>query len=417
MSFILPILLTLFFSSPQKVLVYENRVYEPEIKSVQLYSEKREIRSHLLPSVTQINQNDLVLEFDDLRNDFNSYYVRIIHCQYDWAASSLRDLDFMADYNEFNVNDYAFSSNTQIPYVHYRFNLPKVKLPGNYLLVVYRNGNKSDIILSHRFMVYDGRTSLKQDNRTSGALTLRSTNQQLNFTVDYRGVEIINPFGSVHVVIRQNQRWDNARFNIKPSFVREDVNQIEYRLFDSDKFFTAGNEFRFVDFRSINFPGQNTDRVDKASVPYHLWVQPDASRINEVYSQYPDINGQYYIENRENGNDETASNYVDVTFTLKTQELEKANVYLVGAFNQWIKNQESRMQYSPATGTYQNTQLLKQGWYNYQYQVEGNQLSPNYFEGSHFETENFYEVFFYYRPFQPNADLLIGYFPIEVNAR
>lgn len=410
-------LLTLFFSSPQKVLEYENRVYEPEIKSVQLYSEKREIRSHLLPSVTQINQNDLVLEFDDLRNDFNSYYVRIIHCQYDWAASSLRDLDFMADYNEFNVNDYAFSSNTQIPYVHYRFNLPKVKLPGNYLLVVYRNGNKSDIILSHRFMVYDGRTSLKQDNRTSGALTLRSTNQQLNFTVDYRGVEIINPFGSVHVVIRQNQRWDNARFNIKPSFVREDVNQIEYRLFDSDKFFTAGNEFRFVDFRSINFPGQNTDWVDKASVPYHLWVQPDASRINEVYSQYPDINGQYYIENRENGNDETASNYVDVTFTLKTQELEKANVYLVGAFNQWIKNQESRMQYSPATGTYQNTQLLKQGWYNYQYQVEGNQLSPNYFEGSHFETENFYEVFFYYRPFQPNADLLIGYFPIEVNAR
>ncbi|HNP07175.1 MAG TPA: DUF5103 domain-containing protein, partial [Cyclobacteriaceae bacterium] len=404
MSFILPMLLTLFFSSPQKVLEYENRVYEPEIKSVQLYSEKREIRSHLLPSVTQINQNDLVLEFDDLRNDFNSYYVRIIHCQYDWAASSLRDLDFMADYNEFNVNDYAFSSNTQIPYVHYRFNLPKVKLPGNYLLVVYRNGNKSDIILSHRFMVYDGRTSLKQDNRTSGALTLRSTNQQLNFTVDYRGVEIINPFGSVHVVIRQNQRWDNARFNIKPSFVREDVNQIEYRLFDSDKFFTAGNEFRFVDFRSINFPGQNTDRVDKASVPYHLWVQPDASRINEVYSQYPDINGQYYIENRENGNDETASNYVDVTFTLKTQELEKANVYLVGAFNQWIKNQESRMQYSPATGTYQNTQLLKQGWYNYQYQVEGNQLSPNYFEGSHFETRNFYEVFFYYRPFQPNAD-------------
>lgn len=413
----MPMLLTLFFSSPQKVLEYENRVYEPEIKSVQLYSEKREIRSHLLPSVTQINQNDLVLEFDDLRNDFNSYYVRIIHCQYDWAASSLRDLDFMADYNEFNVNDYAFSSNTQIPYVHYRFNLPKVKLPGNYLLVVYRNGNKSDIILSHRFMVYDGRTSLKQDNRTSGALTLRSTNQQLNFTVDYRGVEIINPFGSVHVVIRQNQRWDNARFNIKPSFVREDVNQIEYRLFDSDKFFTAGNEFRFVDFRSINFPGQNTDWVDKASVPYHLWVQPDASRINEVYSQYPDINGQYYIENRENGNDETASNYVDVTFTLKTQELEKANVYLVGAFNQWIKNQESRMQYSPATGTYQNTQLLKQGWYNYQYQVEGNQLSPNYFEGSHFETENFYEVFFYYRPFQPNADLLIGYFPIEVNAR
>ena len=108
---------------------------------------------------------------------------------------------------------------------------------------------------------------------------------------------------------------------------------------------------------------------------------------------------------------------MDVSFTLKAQELEKAKIYLVGAFNQWIKNQESQMNFDPATGAYQNTQLLKQGWYNYQYLVEDNQLSPNHFEGSHFETENFYEVFFYYRPFQPNADLLIGYFPIEVNGR
>lgn len=416
MPLIIPFILSLFISPAEKELLFDNRTYESEIKSVQLYSEKREIRSHLLPAVTQLHQNDLILEFDDLRNDYNSYYARVIHCQYDWTASNLRDLDFMAEYNEFNINEYAFSSNTQIPFVHYRFNLPKVKLPGNYLLVVYRNGNKSDIILSHRFMVYEGRTNLKRDNQTSGALTLRSTNQQLNFIVDYKGVEILNPFGSVHVVIRQNQRWDNAKFNVKPSFVREDINQIEYRLFDNDKFFTAGNEFRFVDFRSINFPGQNTARVDKTSLPYHLWVQPDASRINEVYSQYPDINGQFYVENRDNGNDETASNYVDVTFTLKTQELEQAKIYLVGAFNQWIKNPESQMKYDPANG-YHNTQLLKQGWYNYQYIVDGSDYSPYHFEGSHFETENFYEVFFYYRPFQPNADLLIGYFPIAINGR
>ena len=75
------------------------------------------------------------------------------------------------------------------------------------------------------------------------------------------------------------------------------------------------------------------------------------------------------------------------------------------------------MNFDPASGFYQNTQLLKQGWYNYQYLVEDNQLPPNHFEGSHFETENFYEVLFYYRPFQPNADLLIGYFPIAVNGR
>ncbi len=417
MVLIISILLALFGVESPKKLIYENHTYEPEIKSVQLYSAKREIRSHLLPAVTRIDQNDLVLEFDDLRNDINSYYARIIHCQYNWTASSLRDLDFMLDYNEFNVNDYAYSSNTQIPYVHYRFNLPRVKLPGNYLLVVYREGNKSDIILSHRFMVFENRTNLKRDNQASGAITLRSTNQQLNFILDYRGMEIVNPFESVHVVIRQNQRWDNARYDVKPSFVREDISQIEYRFFGDDKYFSAGNEFRFVDFRSINFPGQNTDRIDKTPRPYHLWVQPDYPRDAQVYTQYPDINGQFNIENLDNGSAETASNYIDVTFTLKAKDFGKAKIYVVGAFNQWKKDAESLMKFNPGVEAYQNTVLLKQGWYNYQYLVDDNQLGPYYFEGSHFETENFYEVLVYYKPFQPNTDLLIGYFPIQINAR
>lgn len=279
---IISIVLTFFPQSNTKKLLFEDRTYEKEIKSVQLYSYKEEFRSHLLPAVTQISQPDLVLEFDDLRNDINNYYAKVIHCQYDWSPSSLRDLDFMVDYNEFNVNDYAYSSNTFIPYVHYRFELPRVKLPGNYLLVVYRDGKQSDIILSHRFMVFDNKTNVLHDNQTSGALTLRSSNQQMNFTINYRGIEILNPYETVHVVIRQNQRWDNARFDVKPSFVREDIKQIEYRLFADDKYFRAGNEFRFVDFRSINFPGQNSDRIDKSSRPPHLWIQTDYSRNGQV---------------------------------------------------------------------------------------------------------------------------------------
>jgi hypothetical protein len=38
-------------------------------------------------------------------------------------------------------------------------------------------------------------------------------------------------------------------------------------------------------------------------------------------------------------------------------------------------------------------------------------------EGSHFETENLYEVLIYNRPFKPNADILVGYYPIPVNPR
>ncbi len=64
-----------------KTLVYENKVYEPEIKTVQLYGAKTDPRAELLPAVAALRQNDLVLEFDDLRYDHESYYDRVIHCQ------------------------------------------------------------------------------------------------------------------------------------------------------------------------------------------------------------------------------------------------------------------------------------------------------------------------------------------------
>jgi len=60
--------------------------------------------------------------------------------------------------------------------------------------------------------------------------------------------------------------------------------------------------------------------------------------------------------------------------------------------------------------------LLKQGFYNYEYWGDSPD-DPNQIEGDHFQTENMYEVLVYYRPFQPMADLLVGYFVIPVNAR
>lgn len=410
----LPLLTGQLFA--QKELSYADRIYEMEIKTVQLYNLRQKEGRKLPPAISFLRQNNLVLEFDDLRNEVNNYYVRIVHCNYDWTASRLRDLDYLFEYNEFTINDYAFSNNTQIPYVHYRFILPQVKISGNYLLVVYRDGNKDDLILSHRYMVADNQTSLKSDPAGMGAIALHSTNQQLNFVVNYKGVDILNPLETVHVVVRQNYRWDNARYDIKPSFVRQEISEIEYRLFDEDKFFAAGNEFRFVDFRSVNFPGQNTYRLDKNTMPIQLWIQPDRSRQGQAYAQYPDINGGYLIENLDYGDPETSGNYLLVNFVLQTPPLPSAKIYVVGQFNQW-NSQENAMRYDQASSSYQHTALLKQGLYNYQYLVRSSIHPLTYFEGSHFQTENNYEVLIYYRPFQPNADLLIGFFTIPVNPR
>ena len=54
-------------------------------------------------------------------------------------------------------------------------------------------------------MVYDPRAGLMQDNQLLGNGALQATNQQINFTVSYQGLQVLNPMEMIHVVIRQNQ--------------------------------------------------------------------------------------------------------------------------------------------------------------------------------------------------------------------
>ncbi|MFN8691216.1 MAG: type IX secretion system plug protein domain-containing protein, partial [Cyclobacteriaceae bacterium] len=260
-----------------------DRTYEETIRTVQVYPAGA---TPLAPAVAGLRAQNLVLEFDDLVSDRASYYARYVHCNYDWTKSILMDLDILDQFNEFPINDFIYSNNESTPYVHYTLRLPPVKLPGNYVLVVYREGNREDVLLTKRFMITDTRATVSLQDNLSGRGTLSTSNQLLNFLVNYRNLEIINPLETVHVVIRQNQRWDNVKNNVQPAFVREDIRQLEYRFFEQDEMFAAGNEFRFVDFRSVNFPGQNTDRLDRKRKPFQLWVAFDRSRESEAYALY-----------------------------------------------------------------------------------------------------------------------------------
>jgi hypothetical protein len=414
-----PLLILLLFQSfwaiGQKKLIFSDHSYEEEIRTVMLHPRFQGNRDNLRPAVVPLQKQNLLLQFDDLRGQRDSYYVKLIHCNYDWTKSRLMDLDFLTDYNEFPINEFEFSFNTSIPYVHYFFEVPSVKLPGNYLLVAYRNSD-DDLILTKRFMVYDNQVSLMAEDQSQGIGNLRANNQQLNFKINYGRTPIVDPYQSVKAMVRQNQRWDNVRTNITPSFLREDIHELEYRFFDQSNEYKAGNEFRFVDLRSLNSPGRNTGRLDRSKRPFHLTVQTDKSRGDDVYSQYPDLNGGYVIENLDNRDAYISGDYVFVTFTLQSQPVS-GNVYVMGALTNWERSADTKMEYVASRKAYEKTLFLKQGWYDYQYWVDSPQHDAYHVEGSFFETENLYEVFIYYRPFRPDADLLIGYFPIPVNPR
>jgi hypothetical protein len=394
-----------------KVLRLEDTAYEKEIKTVRLFRRG----APLSPAVTQLGQWDLMLEFDDLAEDRDTYSASIIHCNYDWTASGLQDLDFMRDFNEFPLNNAQLSADTHIPYVHYWLTLPPVKLPGNYVVIVYRGSDKEDLILSRRFMVYDNQVSFVQNGKLIGPGSIADLNQQINFTINHANLNILNPMMDVHVNIRQNQRWDNYVSDVKPSFVRDIEKELEYRFFDEAKMFKGGNEFRFFDLRSLNNPGRNVGTVDRRTKPYEVFVARDKSRRDEVYSQYDEMNGNFLIDNYD-FRDLAYTNYAWVNFSLASRPVE-GDVYVAGAFNNWRLDKNNLMTYDSANRIYKSRVLLKQGWYDYQYYVKSSKVPPYYFEGSFYQTENLYEIFVYYKPFQPRADLLIGYIKLEENSR
>ncbi len=390
--FLLLLQVTLF---GQKPLSFTDKIYEPQIKTVQLYPNLGGTRDFLQPSSAAFAQQNLLLEFDDLQDQRNNYYAKLIHCNYDWRQSQLVDLDYLENYNEFPFTEYALSVNTMPRYIHYRFQVPHVKYPGNYLLVVYRDDIKN-LIITKRMMVFDTQISYTKDDEFIGSGSLNTALQPFNFVIDYKDVEIMNPSESVHVNMRQNQRWDNPKINLPATFVRDDQSQLEYKTTDPAWQFSGGSEFRFADFRFI-------DR--------------DKPHSDDPYSQIKDNDGGCIIDNTDTGEPATNGNYLYVDFSLKANTPYDGDVYLVGKFNDYQRTAENRMTYTDSTGVYESRQLIKQGWYDYQYVVDSKKLDPNAIEGSHFETENTYEIAIYNRAMQPNADLLLGYYLVTINPR
>jgi hypothetical protein len=400
-------------------------VYEENIKTVLLYpkpSPETDLVAAVLetPVIPIYQSSPLILEFDQLGGGTQNFRARLFHCNADWSVSLLNDMDFLADFNDFLFNSPQVSFNTKIPYSHYSFEVPKVKLPGNYVLMIYREGNVKDIILTKRFIVFENRVSIKSAVRPSSGIQERYQNQQLEFTIQYPNYPITNPRQTVKVAIRQNYKWSNAITNLTPTSVKEDLTSLEYNHFNLENSFAGGNEYRFFDMRSIRFLGMNMGKITPTEDSTQVFLLPDKPRARESYSQSVDQNGRFVIDNYETNRGATEADYVEVHFKLRTPEQAPGHVHLWGSFMNWTPSQATLLKYDEASQSYNGTYLLKQGYYNYMYVLQANaesKVNESYFEGSHYNTENHYEIIVYYRPVGSRADMIIGYELIRHNSR
>lgn len=398
-----------------KTLYYIDKVYEENIKTPIIFRADDPNATPLYPAAIPLYQPiPLVLKFDEIYTDDADYYkARIIHCDFNWAPTHLSDLQYLFEYNEFSIDEFEFSVATKVPYTHFTFTLPKVKLPGNYLLVVYREPDEKDIIITRRFIVFDQRVKILGDIGLSSGVIQRKLNQQIEFTLDYTSFPVSNPYLDVKVVVKQNHRWDNAIVDLKPTMVKEDIHQIDYRHFNFENNFQAGNEFRFFDIRSTHFGGRNIEKTSISDTQVNAFLYIDKSRGAEAYSLVNDLNGGFLIGNSEGTNNFLESDYINVHFFLELKEKVNEDIFIAGKLTDWDFSKKNKMDYIEVSGLYKGNLLLKQGLYDFIYYIPQNLDNPYQIEGNHFETRNEYEIIVYYNDPAMSTDIIIGYAKFE----
>ncbi|TAH29647.1 MAG: DUF5103 domain-containing protein [Cytophagales bacterium] len=406
----------------EKIFTTQDFIYEPTIKTVQLFPEPAVDDPSLRyrSGIISLMQNPgLVLEFDELTQNPKIHHAKIVHCNYDWTPSNLNEIEYLNDVNDFLLRNFELSFNTKVNYSHYSFKVPKVKIAGNYLICVYREGDEKDYLFTKRFIIYEPKVRIEPKLKASNVPSQQDKYQQIDFKINYNGIQnVINPKDEFNVIIRQNYRNDNAVISLKPLMVRDFDKILEYNYFTGENTIGGGNEFRRFDVKSTRFLGFNVAHIDIGDTLSTAILPVESSRGLESYFRNPDLNGGFVIFHFETNRGKVESDYIKVKFTLKAPQKLDKEVYVIGGFNGFACNQENKMIYDEEKRQYLANILLKQGEYNYMYGVldtNTKKIDLSEFEGNHQDTENNYEILVYHKPFGARTESLVGYYLFNSN--
>lgn len=405
----LVLLLTVYIASAQ----VPDKVYAANIHNVKLNF----YGNQLAYPVIRLNTNDqLELNFDDLGGGVRNYSYTWQLCNADWSKTILSEFDYIKGFTQNRITTYRNSSIALVKYTHYMVTLPERNCQpsrsGNYLLKAFSDGDTSHVLFTRRVLVTDEKATVGVQIQQPFSGQFFKTHQKLQFSVNIpNGLNLINAMQQVKVCILQNNRWDNAVVNIRPTFIRQNI--LEYNT-ENDAVFPGGREWRWLDLRSFRLQSDRVETAKYNTGSTDVFVKPDLDRSPQRLVFYRDNNGMYYNDVNESINPLWQADFANVHFTFvpkDNQPMINKEVYVFGELTNYGIDDDAKMTYNAAKGVYESTLLLKQGYYNYCYvTVDKTNPKPSFefTEGNFWDTENNYTILVYYRSINGRVDELIG---------
>lgn len=385
----------------------QNGIFVDNIKSLQVKPNGEWGEQPVMPLG---GANYMEISFDDLQHNFVRYTYTITHCNADWKQSDLIRSEYMDGFDDNRIDEYDQSMNTEMEYNHYTFTLPnedvKLLVSGNYIVNIFEDGEDEPVARAC-FSVIEPHVGIAMELSGNTDIDTYASHQQLSFVINYSGFQTRNAIDELIPVVRQNNRWDNALYNLKPTFMR--VNEMVYEH-NRNLIFEAGNEFRRFEILDRHVPTMRIDRMRYDGDYYHATVMTDEQRTAYLFDR--DQNGRYWVRNGNNVDNDTESDYYYTHFRLEMPQIPGGDLYISGDMTNYSMTEDFKMEYNLLEHAYELVLPLKQGSYNYQYLFlrDGNSVAeatPS--EGSFHQTENEYSVYVYYRPFGTRYDKLVGF--------
>jgi hypothetical protein len=388
---------------------FHDAVFNRNIKTVQLYKEGWEFS---YPIFDMKSEAPLLLSFDDLSAEPQGLDYVIVFCDADWMPSRISYSEYMDGFYQNPLSQYTSSFNTSLFYTHYTLQIPnedvKLKLPGNYIVLVYSDDEDKPLFVK-RFVVVDQQVEIISQIRRPTMPKYQNAFQEIDFTIVHSDYAIDNPYETVKVSIVKNNQWNFSIDNLKPLFIRNGELVYDY---EDKNLFPGGNEYRSFDLKSLKYQSANIQSIAFVNNSWQVVLKPDSPRDRVSYMYNEDFDGKYLIQNKQGLDASNDAEYVHVKFTFPMDApLADGDIYVFGGFSDFNCSDDYKMVYSLEHKAYEYDLLVKQGYYNYQYVYvpkNTSKIDERYFEGSFYETENNYIFYVYYRPFGCRYDKLIG---------